>query len=118
MVGLVLGVPQRLRQAADLQCQGHQLVTRCPQVSCPSAQCCVARHIILLLLLLLLLPLPLFLAESHGAYDWHGDYVMIAVTSGNVPVLTELLSDGYELKWQQAQVRHNEVYSAHSAVLP
>jgi hypothetical protein len=48
--------------------------------------------------------LLLALAESHGAYDWHGDYVMIAVKSGNVPVLTELLSDGYELKWQQAQV--------------
>lgn len=44
-------------------------------------------------------------ADGQGAYDWHGDYVMIAVKSGNVPVLQELLAGGYELKWQQAQVR-------------
>lgn len=61
--------------------------------------CCQTQHFTTYWLLL---PLPH--AESHGAYDWHGDYVMIAVTSGNVPVLNELLSDGYELKWQQAQV--------------
>jgi len=44
-------------------------------------------------------------AESQGAYDWYGDYVSLAVKSGNVPVLTILLEGGYELKWQQAQVR-------------
>lgn len=43
-------------------------------------------------------------AEGHGAYDWHGDYVSIAVSSGNVAVLNVLLEGGYELKWQQAQV--------------
>lgn len=43
-------------------------------------------------------------AEGHGAYDWHGDYVSIAVKSGNVAVLNVLLEGGYELKWQQAQV--------------
>lgn len=44
-------------------------------------------------------------AESQGAYDWYGDYVSLAVKSGNVAVLTILLEGGYELKWQQAQVR-------------
>jgi hypothetical protein len=43
-------------------------------------------------------------AEGHGAYDWHSDYVSIAVRTGNVAVLNVLLEGGYELKWQQAQV--------------
>lgn len=47
----------------------------------------------------------LLAAEGHGAYDWHGDYVSIAVKGGNVAVLNVLLEGGYELKWQQAQVR-------------
>lgn len=46
-------------------------------------------------------------AEGTAAYDWHGDYVSIAVKGGNVPVLKELLAGGYELKWQQAQVNSN-----------
>jgi hypothetical protein len=44
-------------------------------------------------------------AESQGAYDWHADYVKIAVQSGNMPVLKVLLAEGWVLKWQQAEVR-------------
>lgn len=43
--------------------------------------------------------------QASGAYDWHGDYVALAVRAGNIPVLKVLLETGWVLKWQQAEVR-------------
>lgn len=48
--------------------------------------------------------------QSHGAYDWHGDYVAVAVRAGNMPVLKVLLETGWVLKWQQAEVRRGNTH--------